>query len=130
MAALVGCTGDDSPDDTVEAPEPDDDDPETDGPTEDLPDPTDTETALIDPETLHRRHEADAPTLEVGESRHSIKLITPSGRAEEWRVDNHDRTDGLLEASDLEITVEEIPALDSPEATQVETADRAYMTGQ
>ena len=48
---------------------------------------------------------------------------------EAWRVDEHGRTDGDLEAGDLEITVDETPDLDSPAANQVEAGDMDYMAG-
>ena len=48
---------------------------------------------------------------------------------DEWRVDMHDRTDGDEEWHDIEIAVDEIPELESPEANQVEAADIEYMGG-
>jgi len=48
---------------------------------------------------------------------------------EEWRTDLHDRTDGDTGDSDLEITVDEIPSLESADANQVEQEDLEYMAG-
>lgn len=48
---------------------------------------------------------------------------------DEWRVDMHERTDGEFEPAGIEITVDEIPELDSAEANQVEAADMNYLAG-
>ena len=87
VAALAGCTGDDSPDEpTEEAPEPDDDEPEDEEPTEDLPDPTDTETALIEPATLYEWQEAGLVNKDdPGESPRVVIL-----RVDHWYPDDGD----------------------------------------
>lgn len=48
---------------------------------------------------------------------------------DEWRVDMHGRTDGEVEAVDIDIAVDEIPDLETAEANQVEAADMNYMAG-
>ena len=91
--ALAGCTGggddeeeeptddgtDDEPAETGDEEEEEEEEEET----EDLPDPTDTETALIDPETLHEWQEAGLVNREDVDGEHRVVVL----RIDDWYVD-------------------------------------------
>lgn len=110
IAAIAGCAGDDQPEESEEPAEPDEPTTETD---DSVPDPTSTESALIEPETLHKWQEAGLVNLQELDERERVVVMRvwetdtyEDGHvpgALKWGADEFhaERLEGLAEAAPL-----------------------------